>query len=273
MEQKMIANFLNILDEKGLSLQESKVLVRNDSLRNKIYNAKQNPTPNIMELYASALYIIDSKNSPVYFAEAIETIGKAIAKTFFSDVHVGSKIKLYCPQTIDTIIWRKILSLIISSLRLNIELDYLTSTWKAWKKELSVALTAVSSQIPELKDKKVHLGNIRNNCGDKKVLDDLRNTKKDVKIGIEVSTIHGSKGLTLDAALVVSSYNSTKDDEGSGAHWKEWFNNITINEKNRLAYVAFSRPKYLLALGIPNTKGFSDEDRRILNQHGFKIIE
>ena len=273
-EQKMIADFLNMVVDKGLRFQNIKVLVRNDKLKNKLYNSKKNSENNVMECYASALYIFCSKNGPRYFNEAMEEVGKATAKTFFGDVHVGSKMKLFCPQTISIIRWRKILFGILNSLDKSIILNYSTLTWKEWKKELSNELSSIAYLIPELRNKQVQLGNLRKNCGEKRVIDYLIIKKtKNVKLEVDVSTIHGSKGLTLDAVLVVSSYSSTTNNDGSGAHWKEWFNNTTVGEKNRLAYVAFSRPRYLLALGIPGIKDFSEDDRNILVQHGFKIME
>jgi superfamily I DNA/RNA helicase len=48
---------------------------------------------------------------------------------------------------------------------------------------------------------------------------------------------------------------------------------IKIEEKNRMAYVAFSRAKYLLALGIPKPSSFSDSDKKRLMDYGFKLIE
>lgn len=40
-----------------------------------------------------------------------------------------------------------------------------------------------------------------------------------------------------------------------------------------MAYVGFSRAKYLLALGIPKTNSFKNRDRKRLMDYGFKIID
>ena len=72
--------------------------------------------------------------------------------------------------------------------------------------------------------------------------------------------------------LFLSSYQAG-NDEHSGGYWKQWFDRTDIGEENRLAYVAFSRARYLLALGIPKPKSFSETDRKILEDTGFKIVE
>ena len=91
-------------------------------------------------------------------------------------------------------------------------------------------------------------------------------------LGYVIETIHGCKGMSLDAVFFLSSYQAG-NDEHSGGYWKQWFNREDIGEENRLAYVAFSRARYFLALGIPKPKGFSNTDRKILIDAGFVIVE
>lgn len=84
-----------------------------------------------------------------------------------------------------------------------------------------------------------------------------------------------NKGMSLDSVLFVSSY--TKSASSSGAHWRDWFqhNETGISEAHRLAYVAFSRAKHLLALGIPNPHSapLSEADKQMLTDCGFEIVE
>ena len=79
----------------------------------------------------------------------------------------------------------------------------------------------------------------------------------------------------LDSVLFVSSY--AKSDSSSGAHWRDWFqyNEEGLNEAHRLAYVAFSRAKHLLALGIPNPPSapLNEADKQMLIDCGFEIVE
>ena len=90
-------------------------------------------------------------------------------------------------------------------------------------------------------------------------------------LSYSIETIHGCKGMSLDAVFFLSSYQAANGDH-SGGYWKQWFNREEVGEENRLAYVAFSRARYLLALGIPKPKNFSEADRKILEDAGFEIV-
>jgi len=96
-----------------------------------------------------------------------------------------------------------------------------------------------------------------------------------VKGGLTPTLFHGCKGLSLDSVLFVSSY--TKYASSSGAYWRDWFqhNETGLSEAHRLAYVAFSRAKHLLALGIPNPPSapLSETDKQMLTDLGFEIVE
>lgn len=82
-----------------------------------------------------------------------------------------------------------------------------------------------------------------------------------VKNLIPIMTIHGSKGCTFDTTLVISSKNA----KSKGGHWKEHWLNGT-GEAKRIGYVASTRAKHLLVLGVPN---LSKDDRNLLMTYGF----
>ena len=96
--------------------------------------------------------------------------------------------------------------------------------------------------MPELSGCTYDIGNIRRGNKDKTVEKILFDNKEgDLLYPIE--TIHGCKGMSLDAVFFLSSYQAS-NDEHSGGYWKQWFNRENIGEENRLAYVAFSIEKY-----------------------------
>ena len=68
----------------------------------------------------------------------------------------------------------------------------------------------------------------------------------------KIETIHSCKGMSLDAVLFMSTYQKNADE--TGAYWADWFakDRNALEENHRLAYVAFSRARHLLILGIPN---------------------
>ena len=73
---------------------------------------------------------------------------------------------------------------------------------------------------------------------------------------LPVSTIHQVKGMTLDSALLFLSGNN------SGLGIGDLYQPSSFpTEKQRLMYVAMSRPRYLLAIGLPDT--VSNDDIRL----------
>lgn len=142
--------------------------------------------------------------------------------------------------------------------------------WLAWKKTLASCL----GNIDIIPSHTIELKSIRRGMTNEKVIDTFSNSI-DHDIPITIETIHGCKGMSLDSVLFVSSY--TKSASSSGAHWRDWFqhNETGISEAHRLAYVAFSRAKHLLALGIPNPPSapLSEADKQILTDCGFEIVE
>ncbi len=82
--------------------------------------------------------------------------------------------------------------------------------------------------------------------------------------------------MSLDAVLFISAYSHSVNNNESGSHWYDWFatKNEEVKESNRLAYVAFSRAKQLLVLGIPNpdSSPIDIEHKKILTDAGFEIV-
>ena len=72
----------------------------------------------------------------------------------------------------------------------------------------------------------------------------------------------------------MSTYRRGRDQD-SGSHWCDWFadDNNSISEGNRLAYVAFSRARHLIVLGIPNppSSPLNEAELQLLTQAGFRI--
>jgi DNA helicase-2/ATP-dependent DNA helicase PcrA len=65
---------------------------------------------------------------------------------------------------------------------------------------------------------------------------------------LRITTIHDVKGETFDALLLISS----KNRRSPGGHIEHWLHPGPGNEEyRRFAYVACSRPKYLLVIATP----------------------
>jgi len=146
-----------------------------------------------------------------------------------------------------------------------------SKTWTLWKKSLKSTIEKSLSSIERLSDNEFDLGSIRSGNANK-TLNEILFKKVENISEVKIETIHGCKGMSLDAVLCFSSYQASRETE-SGAYWRQWFDRSIIDEKNRLAYVAFSRAKYLLVLAIPKPSTFTVIDKKLLIDSGFEVID
>ena len=268
--QKLINCYSNILNEEGLLMNESRIIVRNNSVKNKILGKKVTTgTINTIEDFAHFVYL-RKYNSLECFRGSTRVLARAIQRAFFvNEVH-GNSNNLYKPERLESAEWNAIIVSVQKKLIADSAVTDLNKTWSAWKKTLASCL----GNIDIIPSHTIELKSIRRGMKDEKVIDTFSNSiGHDISITIE--TIHGCKGMSLDSVLFVSSY--TKSASSSGAHWRDWFqhNETGISEAHRLAYVAFSRAKHLLALGIPNPHSapLSEADKQMLTDCGFEIVE
>ncbi|HAV3487687.1 TPA: ATP-dependent helicase, partial [Acinetobacter baumannii] len=90
--------------------------------------------------------------------------------------------------------------------------------------------------------------------------------KKDsLDIKFRKSTIHGVKGETHEVTMLIS--NPTR--KGDGTHWSHWIGDKT-SEAARFAYVASSRPKYVLVWCVKKLKPLEKTE---LESLGFEILD
>ncbi|MEI6142367.1 MAG: ATP-dependent helicase [Mariniphaga sp.] len=92
-------------------------------------------------------------------------------------------------------------------------------------------------------------------------------TKSATTNNFPVTTIHQVKGMTFDSVFLILSANS----KGQNISLKDFFLKEEMpTEKQRLIYVAISRPRYLLCIGVPNT--IMDEELKMQFSNKIKII-
>lgn len=268
--QDLVNYYTNILNEEGLLLEESRIIVRNNSVKNMILGNKATTgTINTIEDYARFVYLRKSDKLEC-FQESTRVLARAIQRTFFANEVHGNFNNLYMPEGFELSDWNAIIVSVQNKLLSDRDVTDLNKTWSVWKK----ALTRCLREIKIIPTRTMELKSIRRGMTDKKIVDTFSDSN-DYDISITIETIHGCKGLSLDSVLFVSSY--AKSDTSSGAHWRDWFeyNEGRLNEAHRLAYVAFSRAKHLLALGIPNPPSapLSEADKQMLIDYGFEIVE
>ena len=228
-------------------------------------------SPNNLEAIAQIIYLLNRENQISDFKMLFDMLAKGIQRTFYkTSEHLNSQF-LYRPKEIESKDWKRILFEVRNILKEAEQLNDFSVTWTAWKKRLNKIMTENIKVLPELSGCTYDIGIIRKGNKDKVVEKTLFDNKEG-DLGYAIETIHGCKGMSLDAVFFLSSYQAG-NDEHSGGYWKQWLDRENIGEENRLAYVAFSRARYLLALGIPKPRNFSDADRKILLDAGFEIVE
>ena len=270
-EQKLVNCYSAIINEEGLNLNESRIIVRNNSLKNKILGKKTTErTVNTIEDFAHFVFLRNNCSLEC-FREGTRVLARAIQRAFFTNEVHGNSNNLYKPENLESTEWNAIIVSVQQRLLTDNAVTDLSKTWSAWKKALANCLRNIN-EIPS--HTTLQLKSIRKGKSDEKVVATF-SSSRDCDTSISIETIHGCKGMSLDSVLFVSSYR--KSDSSSGAHWRDWFqhNESGLSEAQMLAYVAFSRAKHLLALGIPNPPSapLSETDKKVLKDYGFEIVE
>lgn len=271
-EKDAVNKFHEYMLENNLNVRESRIIVRNNNLKNKLLGMKSNnQSSNNLETIAQVVYLLNRESQVSDFKMLFDMLAKSIRRTFFkTSEHLNSQF-LYRPKEIESRDWKRVLFEIRNILKEAQQLNDFSVTWTEWKKRLNKLMTEIVRDLPELSECTYDIGIIRKGNKDKIVEKTLFDNEEG-ELNYAIETIHGCKGMSLDAVLFLSSYQAG-NDEHSGGYWKQWFDRVDIGEENRLAYVAFSRARYFLALGIPKPRNFSDADRKILLDAGFEIVE
>lgn len=269
-EIEIVEKFNKIVLQANLDLNKSRVIVRNNSLKNKLLGIKATGlSNNRLEDFAKAIYLCKKNATINDFKDGYLLLCKVVQMIYFNESEHLNSSYFYSPCEFSLKEWKKIVCNLKEKFMECNELFNFALSWKEWKKILAKVLKDQSIEVPELKNSKIEIGKIRSGNSLETVEKVLFNKHK--KVDCYIETIHGCKGMSLDAVLFMSSSKPSK--EKSGAYWSQWFDIAQIDEKNRMAYVACSRAKHILALGIPNTSNFDEEDRIDLINLGFEIIK
>ncbi|MBP2033223.1 DNA helicase-2/ATP-dependent DNA helicase PcrA [Clostridium algifaecis] len=275
-EKLVVEKFYDLIKKNKLNCENSRVIVRNNRLKNKLLGLKNNQgSENILEDLIKAIYLCKEYSNINNYRDGFILLCKVIQKIYFNNDEHKNKNYFYMPLSLEIKIWENLVYNIGNELINNEDLFNFDLTFKEWKNLLKNILENDLKYINEIDGKKINLGKIRSGNSLKKI-NEIIFSNNDNCLDHKIETIHGCKGMSLDAVLFMSSYKRpslTSREEPSGSYWREWFDTNQIEEKNRMAYVAFSRAKYFLALGIPKPSSFSDSDRNKLMDYGFKLIE
>ncbi|MCY1160531.1 ATP-dependent helicase/nuclease subunit A [compost metagenome] len=218
------------------------------------------------EFLLSSIINFDKEN---YFSINQSLIN--FSKYIKNKVNLETKFSDYnCPQNIESeLAWKLFLYNSIQYL-LDNGLKSDSGMWKDWSKKFNAIVINLHKQkfVPDeiyqvLKDSNLKIQAPKNKAETCVSNYFLKNNS--LNISFRKSTIHGVKGETHEATMLIS--NSTRN--GDGTHWSHWIKDNT-SEASRIAYVASSRPKYVLVWCVKKLK---QSEKAELKKLGFEILE
>lgn len=174
-----------------------------------------------------------------------------------------------CPQIVESeltwklFLYRSILYLIDNGLKLD------KCKWTDWCKKFNVIIVVLYKQpfvLPEIYEALENTSLTVKSPSKKAAtcISNYRLKNHSSNISFRKSTIHGVKGETHDATMLIS--NATRN--GTGTHWSHWIGDKT-SEAARFAYVASSRPKHVLVWCV---KKLNASDQKELESLGFEVL-
>jgi len=262
-------------------ISPSEVIPRFDELTkqysNRVLVARGHQTLNLLSVIDStpklpAEFLLSSilnLNEKSYFS-----INKSLidfSEYFKTKVNLETKTNDYnCPQIIESeLAWKLFLYNSVQYL-LDNDLKLDTCTWTSWCQKVNAVIINLHKQkfvLPEIYEALEKSDfKIRSPSGKASSCISKYCLKNDSpNISFRKSTIHGVKGETHEATMLIS--NPTRN--GDGTHWSHWIKDSTT-EAARFAYVASSRPKHILVWCV---KKLNKTEQAELKRLGFDILD
>lgn len=241
-EKEAIEKYEHMLNSLNIPISSSIILVRNNSLKNKLTKNAANDYYKHAIIYAIQLWQSDKPNN---IKIALKLLGWQIQKLFGTQ---GRADAYYCPNIYqNTFQWRLVLRNIIEEL-VNVKslCQFDSRTYSEWyhgaKDKVCAIIFKHLENIVSFDHEKIEkLFRTPNGTAKDSILliDNGHETK------IKIDTIHATKGGSYDAVMVIS----TRDARGQGGYWENWIDDG--DEITRYGYVACTRPKYLLCWAVP----------------------
>lgn len=257
-----------IVDTLQFDATKCAIVARGKSTLSKI--TPQNDTrASAVELFAGALnsfYGLSGKTDDI--KDALEQAGRAVSYLAFEGK--GNHQSYRCPEVVKSAVaWRRYLWSLLQRARdlFPFETGGSPDTWSIWVSKLKVFFAKEWSSLPSGAAVWTDVqGRVKASSGSAKIL--VRDTIRQ-RAGlsrIRATTIHDTKGETLDAVMLVSS----PDKRSKGGNFEHWLDPSPGNEEHRrFAYVACSRPRHLLIVAV---KTLSAAQRANLTALGLVVV-
>ena len=254
-ESEAVVAFVDALNRFDISLENTVVLVRTQSAKQKLNSSfsndyKTHPIINAIQLW--------QQNAPAAQQTALSLLALQLQR--WMGFHGKSNNYYYSDEVCsDFVSWRLLLREIIVKLcddHAMTTMDNLTyGSWYSRNKEKVVSVIArylsnIGQTLPEI--------TVRTPKGT--AIQKINQINLAQNEQLHVETIHSAKGGTFDAVLLLSS----SDARGKTGFWENWLK--SDDESGRIGYVASTRPRYLLCWGVYN---LTDIQRQTLEDLGF----
>ncbi|MGD0090217.1 MAG: ATP-dependent helicase [Planctomycetota bacterium] len=261
--------FAAYLQTRGYALEHSAVVARGYATVKKLSPVATETSGNATKRLALAIALWPTAGID-NMTVALETTGSAIVQICFPDEHADAR-HYYCPASCSSgVDWRLFLAHVLDKCSIIHSLVDFDQDWSSWAGNLRQNLVTVVEQCwgrsppntDVAKDLRAPSGESSN-----AVQESISMSVGTDNSRLRVTTFHKVKGETLDAVLVVSS----PDKHTDGGHWTQWLDHDPANaEHARFAYVASSRPRFLLAWAIPCP---TNTDKQRLEALGFQHVD
>jgi len=250
-------NFFNFLKENGYDVNNSAIIIRNNSLKKSLIGQSNDKVTNL-KLVPTAIYFW-SLNEIELKKESLQYFGEYLSAIFFTSSKFNYQ-RFNCPNDIPYYQWRLFLSNLLNKCVQSDQINDLTDTWANWRIKFNnffpILFNSIKKEYEWLQSVEINNSALIKTSPkgetNSPVISTLNLLKEEFVNYIELSTIHSAKGKTYDCILLVSSpHNRGERSSGSG-YWEHWLDITDAQgESARFAYVASSRPKLLLAWAIP----------------------
>lgn len=241
--------FASILSQNNLEIKKAAILARGKSTLSPLRNQSENYGKDKVELMALALHCwYKPMRTTSEMESALFYTGRLLCLLCYGGK--GNSRNQYCPEESDPITWRLFLKKFLTD---TISLYPFTSngtdlTWNTWIPALKTCLQARWSGYSfavtwdQVKTK------LKSPNGRTTEAVNVICSSKGLKNIFRTTTIHSVKGETMSAVLLVSHHNR----QSKGGHFSQWLQIGAFDPEHiRFAYVACSRPKYLLIMATP----------------------
>lgn len=257
--------FARYLEGRSISVRSAVILARGRGTVAKLQALHPQKQHSHLTMRLALAILLWKKQDSSHWDESLKNLGDFISSRCFKRSR-GSFQNYYCPSVVNSPArWRMFLARTLQECS-KFELGNLNKTWTSWVKCANDTFLEIANRYREsicAELSPFQRINIKspNGFAAKNVESSLSKPQTS-DCGIKISTIHGVKGQTFDAILLVS-----PKSKGQGGHWKEWLADQS-EEPARFAYVASSRPRKLLAWAIHAP---SSDDENALRALGFDL--